>query len=88
VATTRQYWSTLRTWQQNIAQKFGVNIQYGSMEGRAVAATDAAMVAILVKALTDKGVLTDADILAPRQDARDDAGWVQESAAPPARRDP
>jgi hypothetical protein len=88
VATTRQYWSTLRTWQQNIAQKFGVNIQYGSMEGRAVAATDAAMVAILVKALTDKGVLTDADILAAWQDARDDAGWVQESADPPARRDP
>lgn len=78
MATVRQYWTTFKNMQFNVADRFGVNLRQAPVATRVIANTDAVLVAVLAKALTDKGVLTDADLTEAWRSARDDNVWDPE----------
>jgi hypothetical protein len=75
MATAKQYWSTLKNAQETLCERFGMNLTQAPIATRALADADAAILAVLVKALTDKGVITDADLMEAWRGARDDNEW-------------
>lgn len=62
MATLKQY--TLKVWQvhKTVASRLGFDVSSGSLEQRAAALGADAAVAMLIKCLTDNGVLTDAQL--------------------------
>jgi hypothetical protein len=62
VATLKQY--TLKIWQahRTVSAKLGSDVASGSLEQRAAALSADAMIAILIKCLTDNAILTDAQL--------------------------
>jgi hypothetical protein len=65
-----------------IAGKFGTDISRADKQTRVLNLAVLALLAVVVKALTDNGVLTDAQILAVLNAARDDA-YDDEPVEPP-----
>lgn len=62
MATVKQY--AIRLWDvhKTISGKLGLSIEWGSSADRVPALTTDVMLAGLVKVLTDKGLLTDAEL--------------------------
>lgn len=62
MATLKQY--TLKLWQvhRTVASRLGFDLASGSLEQRAAALGADAAVALLIKCLTDNGVITDAQL--------------------------
>ena len=62
MATLKQYARQLWQVHRATSEKLGLSIADSSLDERAVVVSTDLMTACLVKALTDKGVLTDADL--------------------------
>ena len=62
MASIGQYLQRLRVMHRLTAAKLGMDLQRTSKENRVLAASAGAVIATIVKALTDKGVITDADL--------------------------
>lgn len=58
----REYWDQLRSLERGIGARFGVDFRMSSQETRAVLAVVGAALAVIIKALVDKGVITDQDL--------------------------
>lgn len=85
MATTRGYWNVLRTTRDLIGMRMGVDVNGCGKEARALANANLAAVAIVIKALTDKGVVTDAELQARANAAlgQDGSIWDDEPLQPP-----
>lgn len=81
MATVRQYWNALRATRNTLALRLGIDLTASSKELRATSGSDLAAVAIVIKALTDKGVISDAELQAAQQAALADA-WDDEPQLP------
>ena len=81
MATTRQYWNALKSTRDQIAVLMGVDVAGMPKTARALANANLATVGIVVKALTDKGVISDADLTAARNAAIADV-WDDEPNLP------
>lgn len=81
MATTRGYWNALRSTRNAIALRMGVDASGVPKDIRALANANLATVAVVIKALTDKGVITDADLTAARDAAIADI-WDDEPNLP------
>jgi hypothetical protein len=62
VATLPQYLQRLRLMHRATAKKMGLSLQDQDATDRVLAASAGAVIAVIVKTLTDKGVITDADL--------------------------
>lgn len=81
MATVKQYILQLRTRQRVIAEKLGCDIGGADTQTRVGNVALLALLAVLIKTLTDKGVISDQELLATLNAARDD-GYDPESSAP------
>ena len=71
--TVKQYVTALSNRQQVIATKYGADITRTSKANRAAIKSLLVLLAIVIKTLVDKGVVTDAELNATLDAARDDA---------------
>lgn len=69
MATVRAYWGSLRNTRNTIAQLLGTDIRGADTQVRAVSGADLATVAIVMKALVDKGLISNAELDAARDAA-------------------
>lgn len=83
MATVKQYIAALQDRQIVIARKFGVDVTRSDMQARVLNLALLCLLAVLIKALVDKGVITDAELTATLNAARDDA-YPREPAEPPS----
>ncbi len=81
MATVSQYFNSIRNMQVAIARRFGIEPRMIGLESRALAAANIATTAVLIKALTDNGVLTDAQLQAAWQTAQAET-WQPEPVNP------
>jgi|1185.fasta_scaffold03724_4 hypothetical protein len=81
MASTRQYWNALKSTRNAIALDMGVQESLTPKDMRASDNAGLAAVAIVIKALTDKGVLTDAELQAAQAAALADI-WDEEHPLP------
>lgn len=86
MATLPQYLQQLRLWHRETARRMGLSLQDQDVEARALAASAGAVIAVIVKTLTDKGVITDADLQATWSQL-DGITLPREPAAPAATRE-
>jgi predicted XRE-type DNA-binding protein len=77
-----QYVTQMQTRQQIIATKLGCDISRSSKPSRVMNLALLVLIAALIKTLVDKGVMTDAEILATLNTARD-ASYNDEPITPP-----
>ena len=71
--TVKQYVTALSNRQQIIAIKYGADINRTSKTTRVAIKSVLVLLAIVVKTLVDKGVITDAELTATLDAAKDDA---------------
>jgi hypothetical protein len=64
VATIAQYTKIMRDTQADIARKLGVDLSSADQQTRAIALSALAVQAMLIKVLVDKGVVSNAELLA------------------------
>ena len=64
MATLKQYARQLWITQRSVCEKLGVKIAWSSLEQRVLVISSDVNLAMLVKILTDKGVITDAELQA------------------------
>jgi hypothetical protein len=83
MATVKQYVNALQDRQQVIARKFGTNPRGADKQTRAINQSILVLLAVLIKALVDKGVVTDAELTAVLNNARDDF-YDDEPVQPPS----
>jgi hypothetical protein len=76
MATTRSIYDTIERWQAAITNKFGTDLDTAPTALKALAHSDAVLLAILSKTLFDAGVITPAQVQAAWVEARDDTGWI------------
>lgn len=81
MATVRQYYNNLKDARDQICTFMGSTAAGRPSDQRALTNSTLAAVAIVVKALTDKGVITDAELLAAKNAALADL-WDQELPTP------
>lgn len=62
MATVKQYSRNLWTVQKTIMRKLGLDVLWGGPEDKIRAMSGDVMLGTLIKLLTDKGVLTDAEL--------------------------
>jgi hypothetical protein len=72
MATVPQYIAQMRQRQDVIASKYGCDISRADKQVRVLNLSILALIAVVVKTLVDKGVITDAELLATMNAARDD----------------
>jgi lipid-binding SYLF domain-containing protein len=87
MATTRQVWDGLRTVRNQVAARLGVDVTTSSKEARAMGNANLAMVAVVVKVLIDKGLITGAELQAAANAAAsgaDGSSWDDEPINPTA----
>lgn len=72
MATVKQYVSQMFDRQTVIARKLGVDITKSTKADRVLNMSLLALIAVVVKSLVDKGVITDAELIATLNTARDD----------------
>lgn len=82
MATPRTYWNALRSTRNKIALAMGVDVANTPKDMRALGNANLAVIVILVKALTDKNVLTDADLQAAQSLIENPAQWDDEPSLP------
>jgi len=82
MTTVKQYWTTLRNMSQTVSTRFGVDIRMSPIETRFVVALINFEVAMILKLLVTKGLVTDAEIQAVYVDARDNNTWESETFDP------
>lgn len=68
MASIGDYLQRLRLMHRATAKRMGLDLQGASQENRVLAASAGAVIATIVKALVDKGVITDADLEAAWQE--------------------
>lgn len=73
MATVKQYVTQMFDRQTVIARKMGVDITKATKVQRVLNLSQTVLVAVVVKTLVDKGVITDAELNATLNAARDDA---------------
>lgn len=61
MATARQYWNGLKTVRDAVALRLGVDIPGSNVGIRAASGGDLAALAVVLKVLTDKGLVSDAE---------------------------
>ena len=83
MATVKQYVTALSNRQQIIAMKYGTDLTRTSKGTRVAIKSVLVLLAIVIKTLVDKGVVTDAELTATLDAARDDA-YDDEPVDPPA----
>jgi hypothetical protein len=81
MTTVRQYWNSLVATRNTVALRLGVSVPDTQKTARALANADLALVAVVCKAIVDKGLLTDADLQAARDAAIADT-WNDEPDLP------
>jgi hypothetical protein len=79
VATIVSYVNALRARQDVIARKFGSDIARADKVTRVLNMSLIVLLAVIVKTLVDKGLVTDAELLGTLNEARDDE-WPDEPA--------
>ena len=62
MATVKAIWQQMRSVQEQVAYRLGVDLAHAEKTGRVYALSGLAIDAVIVKALLDKGVLTAADL--------------------------
>lgn len=82
MATIKQYVVNLLERQRAIASKMGSDVGKADKESRVLNLALLVLLAAVIKTLTDKGVITDAELLATLNSARDDAYPDEPSDAP------
>lgn len=82
MATVKQYIQALQDRQTIIAKKFGADITGADKQTRVMNLALLALIAVLVKTLVDKGLITDADLTGTLNLARDD-NYQNEPLDPP-----
>jgi hypothetical protein len=85
MASTRAYWNNLKNIRDQIALSMGADVSQADKDTRAISNATLAAVSILAKTLTDKGVVTDAELLARANAAlgADGSFWDDEPIHPP-----
>lgn len=79
MATVRQYYNGLKVTRDAVCQYMGTIPDSQPADRRAFMNATLMCVAIIVKAIVDKGVITDADLTAARNSAIGDV-WDQEQS--------
>lgn len=64
MATLKTYARQLWSVQRSVAEKFGIQLAGATADQRAIVLSGDVTLAMLLKILTDKGVITDAELLA------------------------
>lgn len=82
MATVKVYIQALLDRQAVIARKFGTDITQTDKPNRVQNLALVALVAVLIKTLVDKGLITDAELTATLNAARDDT-YADEPISPP-----
>ena len=82
MATVKQYIVALRQRQDVIAKKLGCVISQEPKGARVINISLLALLSVLIKTLVDKGVITDAELVATLQAAADDV-WPDEGPIVP-----
>jgi hypothetical protein len=82
MATVKTYVTQLQNRQIVIARKFGCDIAQADKQTRVLNLSVLALLAVVIKTLVDKGVITDAELLATLDAARDDT-YPDEPMEPP-----
>lgn len=77
MATVAQYVTSMRQRQDVIARKLGSDIATADKQTRVVNLAILILLAVVIKLLVDKAVLTDAELTATLNAARDDT-WPEE----------
>lgn len=72
MATIGQYVTQMGNAQKKIARKLGYDLASGPLEQRVPVLVCDVMIAVVLKALVDKGVVTDAELVAALNSVRDD----------------
>ena len=80
--TVKAYVTALSNRQQVIAMKYGADLNRTSKTTRVAIKSVLVLLAIVIKTLVDKGVVTDAELTATLDAARDDA-YPDEPVDPP-----
>lgn len=62
MATLKQYTRNLWQVHRTVAGKLGLNVTWGEPEQRVLVIADDVMLAVLLKLLVDKGLVTDAEL--------------------------
>jgi hypothetical protein len=83
VASVKTYLNTMLAVEQKIAVKLDSDISQLGKEFRVLNLAILAVIAVIVKTLTDAGVITDAQLQATLAAARDDTYWREPDEAPP-----
>jgi hypothetical protein len=83
MATVKAYVLAMQSRQRAIARKYGCDIGRTSKETRCLNLSLLTLLAVVIKTLTDKGVITDAEILATLDAARDDVWNDEPNELPP-----
>jgi hypothetical protein len=82
MASIPQYVSSLRVRQRIVAQAYGINLEHSAFEIRIILAVMNATIAVVVKLLVDKALVSDAEVSAAF-DAAMSAPLGQEPSEPP-----
>ena len=83
MATVKTYINNMLAVEQKIAVKLDADISQLSKEFRVLNLAILAVIAVVVKTLTDNAVITDAQLQATLAAARDDTYWREPDEAPP-----
>jgi hypothetical protein len=83
MASVKTYLNTMLAVEQKIAVKLDSDISQLGKEFRVLNLAILAVIAVIVKTLTDAGVITDAQLQATLVAARDDTYWREPDEAPP-----
>jgi hypothetical protein len=67
MATPRQYWNAVRNVRNAVCLAMGTDFTFAPPQLRALSNADLAALVIVIKALTDNGILTDAQLQAAQQ---------------------
>jgi hypothetical protein len=83
MASVKTYLTNMLAVEQKIAIKLDSDISQLGKEFRVLNLAILAVIAVIVKTLTDAGVITDAQLQATLAAARDDTYWREPDEAPP-----
>jgi hypothetical protein len=84
VATTKQFWSSMKTIRDQIATAMGANLAGSDKALRAAANANLALTAVLAKTLVDNNIITVAQLQATLNGAGgvDGSAWDDEAINP------
>ncbi len=83
MATVKTYITNMLAVEQKIAIKLDADVSQLSKEFRVLNLALLAIIAVVVKTLTDNGVISDSQLQATLVAARDDTYWREPDEAPP-----